>query len=248
VVSLRAAELVPVLLSRVEGSARSDAAILCDVLRSWDSRFVVDSPAPTVWIAFWERWLRRVAAERFPEHLVGLAATQAGAVARLALLGDPAGQRWFEQRPIDLTLRTTLQETLTWLAEQFGPSPEDWLWGRTHTVTWEHALATHGPAEMREPAAALFNVGPFATSGGPTVRAAGFSTAHPFRVTGGATYRLVADLSPGGSTFATTTTGQSGHPGSPHYADQVPLWLEDSYHPLAFDGFEPEAITRLEPA
>ena len=32
--------------------------------------------------------------------------------------------------------------------------------------------------------------------------------------------------------------GNSGHPGSAHYADQAPLWLEDAYHPLSFDGCE----------
>jgi penicillin amidase len=224
-----------------------ESAEIAQALRGWDGRFVVDSPAPTVWVAFWERWLRRVAAARFPEHLVSLAATQAGAVARQALLGEAAGRTWFGESDINTALRNTLQETVAWLREQFGPSPEHWLWGRAHTVTWEHLLATHGPAEVRAAAAALFNVGPFATSGGPTVRAAGYSAAHPFRVTGGATYRLVADLSPEGALFATTTTGQSGHPGSPHYADQARLWLEDAYHPFPFDGFEPEAVTRLEP-
>ena len=164
------------------------------------------------------------------------------------MLGERAGRTWFEGADVRPALGEAAQQAIDWLAGQFGPSAEDWLWGKAHTVTWEHLLATQGPPEMREAAAALFDVGPFATSGGPTVRAAGYSVTHPFRVVGGATYRLVADLSPGNGLFATTTTGNSGHPGSAHYADQAPLWLEDGYHPLLFDGHEIEAVTRLEPA
>ena len=57
------------------------------------------------------------------------------------------------------------------------------------------------------------------------------------RVPGGATYRLMADLSPDAGQRAllvTNTTGNSGHPASPHYADQALLWLNDDYHPLPF--------------
>jgi penicillin amidase len=121
-------------------------------------------------------------------------------------------------------------------------------WGEAHTVAWHHPLSQHGPPAQRAAAAAVFDVGPFPTTGGAgTVRAAGYGAAHPYRVTGGATYRLVADLSPGGGLRATTTTGQSGHPGSPHYADQAPLWLGDSYHPFPLDDFEPEGVTTIRP-
>ena len=42
--------------------------------------------------------------------------------------------------------------------------------------------------------------------------------------------------------------GQSGMLGSPHYGDQVPLWLEVSHHPLYFTRakVEAEAKGRLE--
>jgi acyl-homoserine lactone acylase PvdQ len=59
---------------------------------------------------------------------------------------------------------------------------------------------------------------------------------------------MVADLSPGGGLRATTTTGNSGHPGSPHYADQTALWLANDYHPLPLDEFQPEGETRIFPA
>src|SRR5262249_27093831 len=55
----------------------------------------------------------------------------------------------------------------------------------------------------------------------------------------GAGYRHVADLagSPPGL-WAVDAQSQSGHPGSPHYADQFPGWLRGEYHYLPLGGGE----------
>ena len=52
----------------------------------------------------------------------------------------------------------------------------------------------------------------------------------------GANYRLIADLSevPSGL-WAVDAAGQSGHPGSPHYCDQLPEWLAGRHHYLPLD-------------
>ena len=50
----------------------------------------------------------------------------------------------------------------------------------------------------------------------------------------GANYRLISDLGENGM-WAVESQGQSGHPGSEHYCDQLTEWLEGRYHFLAFD-------------
>jgi len=261
VASGRAIELVPRLLALMEGAGRVEPALAraCDLLRSWDGAFGLDSAAPTVWTAFWELWTRRVAAARLPATVAPppvlgslgspAAATQAGAVARRLLLGDDTDPPWFGERSIAVEAAETLALAVEWLQQRFGPHAEQWQWGRAHTVTFTHPLAEAGPPHRREAARRLFNVGPFPTSGGQSiVRAAAYSVVEPFQVVSGATYRLVADLSPSGGIVTTSTTGQSGHPGSPHYADQASLWLEDRYHPLPLDDFESEGVTTIVPA
>ncbi len=278
VASGRAIELVPRLLALVEGAGRVEAAPAmagravgeaagrpeptlaqaCALLRRWDGGFGLDSAAPTIWTAFWELWTRRVAAARLPAGVAPppvpgslgapVAATQAGAVARRLLLGHDTDPPWFGERSIAAEAAQTLALAVEWLQQRFGPHPEQWQWGRAHTVTFTHPLAEAGPPHQREAARRLFNVGPFPTSGGQSiVRAAAYSVAEPFQVVSGATYRLVADLSPSGGIVTTSTTGQSGHPGSPHYADQASLWLEDRYHPLPMDAFESEGVTTIVP-
>ena len=229
--STRAAELVPALLQLVPDT------VAAAHLRSWDFHYTLDAVAPTIWTAFWDHWLRRVAAGRFPESLTGLASSQAGAVARALLLGGDTSPAWFTDATVAAEARAALEDALAFLAKHFGADQTAWRWGSAHTVTWSHAIAESGPEELRSRAAETLNVGPFPTRGGPTVRAAGHSAARPYRVPGGATYRLMADLSPEAgpnSLLVTNTTGSSGHPASPHYADQTPLWLNDDYHPLPF--------------
>ena len=53
----------------------------------------------------------------------------------------------------------------------------------------------------------------------------------------GANWRHNADLAedpPG--LWAVDATGQSGHPGSPHYGDQLTEWLAGRHHYLPLDG------------
>lgn len=60
----------------------------------------------------------------------------------------------------------------------------------------------------------------------------------------GANFRMIADLgSPESGLWAVDAQGQSGHPGSPHYGDQLPEWLEARYHTLALQPKSSDAKT-----
>ena len=68
----------------------------------------------------------------------------------------------------------------------------------------------------------------------------------------GANYRLIADLaSSPPALWAVDAQGQSGHPGSAHYGDQLAEWLGARYHYLPLDRGEVAKMTvetlRFEP-
>ena len=65
-----------------------------------------------------------------------------------------------------------------------------------------------------------------------------------FRQLHGATYRHIFDLADWDRGLATSSPGQSGQPGSPHYGDLLPLWAEGQYFPLAFSRSKVEELTR----
>ena len=231
----RAQALAPIVAQVALAGPNKAIRKLGEILRDWDGSYTTDSIGPTVFTAFWEKWLLRVTRVHFPERIAQLVASKAGSVAGRVLLGEDPG--WF---PSDIDLHreliAALRDALEWLRAQVGPRRSQWRWGRVHTVHFTH------PASTTPTLAALLDLGPFETSGGTgTVRAAGASMAHPFVVTSLSTYRMVVDLANPTRSLATAAGGQSGHPASPHYRTQTKLWIEDQYHPLLMDRADIEA-------
>jgi penicillin amidase len=226
----RARELAGVLAKKARQSKDAGVRQAAEVLEGWDGSYGVEEMGPAIFEAFWYKWRARVARQYFPEHLLELAVEKAGAVAKRLLLGQELG--WFAKgKKVDAEIEAALVEGLDWLKEVAGEDRRNWRWGKLHWVRFPHPLEHESPA-LEE----LLSPGPFPTSGGSgTVRAAGFSAARPFCMESGSTYRMVVDMAHPERAFSTTTGGCSGHPGSPHYADQTPLWLADEYHPLNMD-------------
>jgi penicillin amidase len=94
-------------------------------------------------------------------------------------------------------------------------------------MKFRHALDQAPGAE------ALFDFGPVPRPGDDeTVNATGYNA--DFHQTSGASYREIIDLSDWDNSLAINTPGQSGQPGSKHYADLVPLWSEGKYFPMLY--------------
>jgi penicillin amidase len=142
----------------------------------------------------------------------------------------------------DVVILKSLNDALNLLAGdayasafQHSKNLEDYRWGLLHKITFGHVLG--GPFNL--PAS-----GGFPTDGGYQVidrsdfdvRAA---TANGYSFDAGPSRRYVAELRPDGiRAFEVIPGGESGVPGSPHYADQVSLWLSNGYHPLFFSKAE----------
>jgi penicillin G amidase len=55
----------------------------------------------------------------------------------------------------------------------------------------------------------------------------------PFSAASGAEYRMLVDFAAPDQFLAVQNIGNSGQPGSPHYADQFGAWLAGDYHVVA---------------
>ncbi len=254
-VSIPAREFVEILAAVEPPDEAARRAL--DILLGWDGVMERDAVAPTVYSAFRERLMRDLmapilgplAAEAFADTPRGGTTHMARLRARLTewirgddrrLLGD--GKDW------TLVLGRALSGALTGLATGLGPDPAAWRWGRLHATRPRHTLAATFPelAPALDPPA--FGVG----GDGDTVQAAGFLPGAGYTVTLTSVARYVFDLGDWDRSAWVVPLGASGHPGSPHYADQAPVWAEARLLPMRYGWAriraEAAGHQRLEPA
>ncbi|HEV8637475.1 MAG TPA: penicillin acylase family protein [Chloroflexota bacterium] len=223
---IRAARMTPHLLRILDRHSP-----LAAHLASWDYEYTLGSTAPTVFEALVHCLAERVVAARFPRRLLGPLHGSGVALAARLLEGEPLA--WFEGSTLEAEVRAAAREAHGLLTARLGA---DWSWGKHHTIAFEHPLAAAYPA-LGEVA----NVGPAPVTGtGDSVRNAAGQLSQGFRVVSGAEYRLLVDFAARPAASATNTLGQSGQPGSAHFADQFDDWVRGAYHPLLTDRGEVE--------
>lgn len=112
------------------------------------------------------------------------------------------------------------------LTELLGPDTGDWRWDELQTIIFEHDL---GVAPVIGDY--LFNRGPYPYGGDHmTTGRARYALDDPFNVIGGAGLRYIAEMGDTVNIRAVIAGGQSGHPLSPHYSDQLETWLAGEYY------------------
>jgi penicillin amidase len=226
-------------------------------LRAWDGTMDPDSPAATVYAAFRARLLRAVlgpvlgplagdAFARVPGAPVAHMARLRGRLADWIREDDrtllAAGGDWGS------AMARALAEAAATLRERLGPDLASWAWGRLHATRPSHPLSAVFPdhAGLLDPPSVP------AGGDGDTVQAAEFVPAAGFELTLTSVARYVFDLGDWERSAWIVPLGASGHPASPHYADQARDWAAVRLRPMRFGwtrvAAEAESHQRLEPA
>ena len=134
-------------------------------------------------------------------------------------------------------LREAFEEAVEILGESCGSDPRGWSWGALHVVDLRHPLGRAGALR------GALNRGPYPAGGDAnTIRLAAFgsgrsdTSGRPFfgPVTTGPNYRFVVDTGDWEKAWSLVSPGQSGHPASPNYDDQIGLWRNVRYRPMVF--------------
>jgi penicillin amidase len=134
-------------------------------------------------------------------------------------------------------LRDASKRAIETLAKSCGPDPAGWSWGELHAVELRHSMGAVGALR------GLLNRGPYPAGGDAnTVWLASFRSEKPNGsgqpsfgpVTTGPSYRFVVDTGDWDRAWSVILPGQSGHPASANYDDQIPLWRNVRYRPMVF--------------
>lgn len=233
-----AQQLLQLVRSRPAAFSNEQAATV-KLLVEWDGNLTRESAAAALYSVWLQELMNRFYADRLPQPLRLERGDLRSHQVLLANLLEP-NQPIFGDQPLaarDRLLNESLAAAVERLRKRLGDDPQAWQWGKLHTATFEHPLGSFSPAHEQ-----AFNLGPVARSGDSTTPN-NTRANEEFRQIHGASYRHVFDLADWDRGVATSTPGQSGQLGSPHYDDLLKLWASEQYFPLSFSRKAVEAVT-----
>ncbi|GAB2470436.1 penicillin acylase family protein [Xylanimonas ulmi] len=226
------------------------------LLREWDGHMDADSPAAAYFAAVWRNLLKDTFWDDLPESMRPDGGGKWLVVVR-DMLERPDDRFWDDRSTLNVTesrdeiLTQAMVSARRDLTVEMSKNPDDWSWGTLHRLQLEHPVLGGDsiPALVRR----LVNPSAVSMPGSSSVvNATGWNAGTgSFEVTTGPSMRMVVDLGDLDASTWVVVTGASGHPGSPHYADQLGAWAQGSTFPFPFSRDAVEAassdVLRLTP-
>lgn len=218
------------------------------LLSGWDCVEDVGAPAPTLWHQWYLFLMEGIFRPQMGLRLFDqfIASGQSVQVMdRLVQTVAEGGEScWLGREGEEGFNRIALRafrRSVALVAAKQGRSPERWRWDREHKLRLTHPVSQRFPA-LRW----ILDIGSFAVGGSAqTLWTQGFDPLNPFAVRVQAPWRQVVDMAAADSCQEVSSPGQSGHPMSPWYSDQVAPWLRGEALPRLFKHETIRKLPRL---
>ncbi|MFW9935342.1 MAG: penicillin acylase family protein [Candidatus Thorarchaeota archaeon] len=231
VLDTAAEALIPYLIDAFDSASPSitsdpvlSAAI--DELRTWNFTMLKEWAAPTIWRAWYDYYNEFVFADEYPTNRGSLLWPSPVILENLTRFNPTS--HWFNDTATSSTetrddiILSSFIEAMEALTEEEGTDVSQWTWEKFHFVVYSHLV---GDALGHEPIPA--------DGSGVTV--------NPSRVNmwareqgaagGGPSERLIVNFDDVWHALSVIPGGESGHPLSRHYSDQLfQLFLVGDYH------------------
>jgi penicillin amidase len=221
-VSLHAVELIQALSGDLRAVADRGGIINDAVARllAWEGDCTAASIPASIFHVFHQRLLANLLRDELGEELLGAYTEILNQciVPTDKILRDEKSC-WFAQRSRKALVAQSLDDACAELRQSLGTDCERWQWGRLHRLSLNHALSRL--AILRP----VISIGPTPVGGdGMTVNFGFYRHSNPYSQSAGAALRYVIDFNDPEHSGYVLASGQSGHPGSPHYGDQNAAW------------------------
>lgn len=244
-VQSRPARRIVALLADLKAQDDAQAAAMA-LLQGWNHRLDADSAAAALFEVWWMKHLRPSLLARIARSAQVLTLLQPGDFDRLLAMLE-CHETFANRADRDALMLATLRAGWQDCTTRLGNDPAGWRWGDLHQATFAHAAS-----RVMQPSDADWNVGPLAVGGSRSTPMNAAYRIADFAVISGASVRLVMDVGAWDNSVCINVPGQSGDPGSVHYADLAELWSRSDYVPLLFSREKVDAATvhriRLVPA
>lgn len=223
---------VPLLLQL---NYTSDLTPALDTLKTWDYQNRADSTPAAVFNAFWRAVVQNALNDDLPEELWLTGGPRTNEIFR-NIINDQNNVWWDDKTTTDVIetrddiLIKSFEEGVAELNKIFGSDISTWNWGDMHVSIFRNETLGYSGVP---PIEALFNRGPFRTSGGSgIINATAWNSLDGYEVTNVPSMRMIVDFSDLNNSLTVHTTGQSGHAYHPQYDDMSQLWADVGYYPM----------------
>lgn len=246
--SLEAQAMLPLLTTLAPQDERQRAALA--YLSDWDGNASRDSIAATIYEAWQIALPRALFADNLRGDLYDEMANRANGDFALNTLREPAmatvwcdDVRTAPKESCDEIAIQALDTALDDLTDRLGDDMARWAWGNLHLLQYPHRPFSQVPVLRWVFHRSIANGG-----NRYTVNVAPTNIKQAYEQTHSPSYRQIIDLSNLGQSRFSQTTGQSGNPLSPHYADLVETHRDVHYLPMTFGREQASGdLLRLEP-
>lgn len=247
----RGKRLLPFLvqdLSRREARWSPMERKALDLLRSWDFEAGTGSVGTTLFFSTYREAVILAIQDELPPDAYRFFLSQRYSTNVADLWFDrPDHPVWDDRRTPRVEMRREVvqeafRRAVRRLQRELGPNPEEWRWGKVHTLQIRHAFGG------RKAISRFMNLRPSPVGGAlDSVWKSHFDLGnedHPFAVVAGPSYRQIVDLADIDHGLWVSDTGISGWPGSPQYGDQHEAWKRGEFLPMIFRWDEVRSLAR----
>jgi len=202
-----------------------------EALVRWDCKLEAESGEAALFEVWWMLHLRpALLALIAPDPKVRALLVPGDVETLIGLLERP--DRRFGDEPQaarDKLLLDTLRAAVADCRKRLGDEAGGWAWGKLHKAVFEHATS-----RLKAGGDERWDVGPLPIGGSRSTPMHAAYRLSDFRLTSGASVRLVMDVGAWDNSVCINAPGQSGDPRSPHYAGLAELWASGRYVPLVY--------------